>query len=151
MGLYHAHRGELDPAALVALEHQRFYVPVLRGKALRFAPLGHARGGRNRFGIAEPLATRSLRPAALDLVITPLVGFDEYGTRLGAGGGFYDRSFALRNRGRNRPLSVGLAFACQQVEALSCQPWDVPLDCIVTERGVIRPLQSPRREAATQE
>ena len=59
------------------------------------------------------------------------------GTRLGMGGGFYDRSFAfLRDPDKSgqRPRLVGLAYEFQQVEALVRQPWDVPLDAAATEK-----------------
>ena len=95
----------------------------------------------NEFGIPEPLL-RSRRVTAitrLDLVLTPLVGFDEQGNRLGMGGGFYDRSFAyLRQRQRwRKPHLLGVAFELQNCEqGLPHQQWDVPLDGVVTESGV---------------
>ena len=74
----------------------------------------------------------------LDLVLMPLVGFDSTGSRLGMGGGFYDRSFAfLRRRQKwRKPNLIGAAFDCQKVEQIDGQSWDVPLSGVMTESGV---------------
>jgi 5-formyltetrahydrofolate cyclo-ligase len=94
---------------------------------------------RNRFGIAEPRAVHRQRIVthALDLVLTPLVGFDAEGNRLGMGGGFYDRSFGFLGRRRcwRKPRLVGLAYDFQQLRQLPAQPWDVPLTAVVTDAG----------------
>jgi 5-formyltetrahydrofolate cyclo-ligase len=57
------------------------------------------------------------------------------------GGGYYDRALRHRISGGawRRPRIVGVAFACQETDRLTAAPWDVPLDLIVTERGVLRP------------
>lgn len=98
---------------------------------------------RNHYGILEPGSRRRahIAPEALDMVLMPLVGFDRRGHRLGMGGGFYDRSFAFKNRSRKlgeKPLMVGIAHSVQEVAQLAAEPWDVPLDLIVTELEVIR-------------
>lgn len=99
----------------------------------------HWRTGR--FHIPEPVPHRrgafaSLRH--LDLVVIPLVGFDHCGNRLGMGAGFYDRSLAFRRLRRHwlKPFLLGLAYDCQQTGKIPCQPWDVPLDGVVTESGL---------------
>ena len=123
-----------------------YCLPVLQpGKRLRFAPW---RAGdpllQNCFGIPEPdLQPSSLiDPEELDHVLLPLIGFDASGQRLGTGGGYYDRSFAFRRGQRRAPRLIGIGYACQQVEALPAADWDVPLDLIATERGLIVPGQS---------
>ncbi len=123
---------------------RRWYLPVLHpfrpGRLwfARYRPVDPMRP--NRFGIQEPQRRgRQLCPAhGLDLVLLPLVGFDTHCNRIGMGGGFYDRSFAflLRRRYWRRPLLIGLAHECQRVDAIERQPWDVPLDAVVTERGI---------------
>lgn len=114
-----------------------YCLPVLDGDQLRFAPWrpGDALVS-NRYGIPEPdVAAASLLDArTMALVVLPLVGFDTRGQRLGMGGGWYDRSFAFRNRHPAPPWLVGAAFAAQQVEALAPQPWDVALDAVCSER-----------------
>ena len=67
-----------------------------------------------------------------DVVIMPLLGFDARGTRLGYGGGYYDRTL---EKLRKKPRLVGLAFAAQELESIPREPHDVPLDVIVTEQG----------------
>ena len=94
----------------------------------------------NRFGIAEPkLDCSAICPVAqLSLICLPLVAFDDKCHRLGMGGGFYDRTLSQLSQlspasGRlAKPILLGLAHPCQQVESLPQQPWDVPLDAILT-------------------
>ena len=80
------------------------------------------------------LAPSELAPRAEpDIVIMPLLGFDGSGTRLGYGGGYYDRTLAAMTR---KPRLVGLAFAAQELEHIPREPHDVPLDAVVTEAGI---------------
>jgi 5-formyltetrahydrofolate cyclo-ligase len=67
-----------------------------------------------------------------DVILMPLLGFDKHGTRLGYGGGYYDRTL---ERLRKRPRLVGLAFAAQELDRIPREAHDVPLDVIVTEQG----------------
>ena len=71
-----------------------------------------------------------------EIVIVPLVAWDETGGRLGYGGGFYDRTLeGLRAR---RPvLAIGFAFNVQQAYDLPLEVTDQPLDMIVTEDRVL--------------
>lgn len=145
---YWACDGELDPRPVLErawTEGRQVFLPVLVGeppRSLRFAPYQAAAPlRRNRFDIPEPevASTECLQAEDLDLVLVPLVAFDSTGTRLGMGGGFYDRSFAFP-RGANemgrRPYLLGLGYEFQAVAELIRQPWDVPLDAVVTERAL---------------
>ena len=146
IAIYLPVRGEISPLALRlhANPRQRFYLPVLspcRQQGLLFLHWHSATRFRaNRYRIDEPrLQYSHLLPARqLDLVITPLLGFDAAGNRLGMGGGYYDRSFAFKSRltAHSRPFLLGFAYAFQQVEALPYRPWDIPLNGVVTERGL---------------
>lgn len=141
---YWAVQGEIALHALLSPAPAFVYcLPCLApGQQLRFAPwcFGDALV-QNRFGIPEPdLAPESqLMPQDLDVVLVPLLAFDARGARLGSGGGFYDRSFAfLHGLARPaRPLLIGVAHAFQQVEHLPDETWDVALDLVVTDAGVI--------------
>lgn len=143
---YWACDGELDPALLlerVWATGRSVYLPVLAGEnALRFAPYSPGMPmRRNRFNIPEPEVApeRWLEPHRLDLVPTPLVAFDPTGTRLGMGGGFYDRAFAFLGNPNYRghcPVLLGLGYEFQGVAALVRQVWDVPLDAVVTDAAL---------------
>ena len=101
---------------------------------------------RGRWGILEPEGSARIATRRLEVVFMPLVGFDDEGNRLGMGKGFYDRamSFRLLHPRSRRPLLVGLAFACQQVEVLPARAHDVPLDLAITELGICRfPARHP--------
>jgi 5-formyltetrahydrofolate cyclo-ligase len=148
IAVYHAADHELDPAPLVAAARRlgkQCYLPVLHpflhGK-LVFVPWDERTRLRpNRFGILEPAGRRPRRPARqLDLVVVPLVGFAADGTRLGMGGGYYDRSFAFRRicKAWPKPRLLGFAYACQQLEQLTANPWDIRLDAVVTEQELLR-------------
>ncbi|MGK0411262.1 MAG: 5-formyltetrahydrofolate cyclo-ligase [Shewanella psychromarinicola] len=86
----------------------------------------------NRFNIAEPkLDVGNIATVEqLDMIVTPLVAFDNNGNRMGMGGGYYDRTLAQVID--NKPLAVGYAHDCQQVNVLPIEYWDVPLPVIIT-------------------
>ncbi|WP_236645269.1 5-formyltetrahydrofolate cyclo-ligase [Aidingimonas lacisalsi] len=152
VALYLPNDGEIDPTPLIDWLQRRnaeVYLPVLR-------PLAHNRlwfirydrhtpMRRNRFGIHEPDTRHGAHRArrrpvwALDLVLLPLVGFDSRGQRLGMGGGFYDRSLAFTRHRRPRPVLIGAAHACQEVDHLPSADWDVPLDAIVSDQQTLYP------------
>jgi 5-formyltetrahydrofolate cyclo-ligase len=149
---YLANDGELDLDAVIQLcwaLGKRVYLPVLsriHHNHLHFLPCAPGEAlVLNRYGIAEPRLRprRMLSASQLDLVLLPLVGFDARGNRLGMGGGYYDRTFGfLRGRRRwRKPHLVGVGFDFQQVEqhgveGLTRQPWDVPLEGVLSESGL---------------
>jgi 5-formyltetrahydrofolate cyclo-ligase len=101
---------------------------------------------RSRFGIREPCLSdrRRIRPSRIGLVLMPVVGFDRSGTRLGMGGGFYDRYFArLAGRPGLHNRLVGVAFECQKVKSLQRHAWDIPMTAVVTETRVYRNAGTP--------
>ncbi len=147
---YLSNDGEPDLGLLLnraALMGKRVYLPALHRKSLWFLPLSsNASMVQNQFGIAEPAChpDQRLKPFALDLVLVPLVAFDDSGSRLGMGGGYYDRSFAfLHQRTRwRRPRLIGVAFEFQRAGEIPSRPWDVRLDGIITERGLCEPKRA---------
>lgn len=71
-----------------------------------------------------------------DLMLVPLSAFDARGHRIGYGAGYYDRAIArLRDMGR-APRLIGIAFDCQEVDAVPEEPHDVALDAVLTESGL---------------
>lgn len=124
-----------------------YCLPVLCEDArLRFAPWhpGDALLA-NRFGIPEPDVPSSalIEAEAMAMVVVPLVAFDARRQRLGMGGGWYDRSFAFRNRCAAPPWLVGAAFAAQQVDALAAEAWDVVLDAVCSEHKTFLTVELP--------
>ena len=89
----------------------------------------------SRFGVLEP---SKFHPSATpDVVILPLLSFDQCGRRLGYGGGYYDRTLrALRRKGE--VLAVGAAYQGQEVDKILVNSHDQKLDAIVTDRSVFR-------------
>lgn len=148
IALYLPNDGEMDLTPLLqrALAMgKRCYLPVLSPiyhNRLWFAPYdGDNPMELNRFGIPEPITNWSqMRPVwTLDLILTPLVAFDDAGNRLGMGGGFYDRTLAYLTRRRHwrKPRLLGTAYAFQQVSQLPSESWDVPLHGVATEKELL--------------
>ncbi|MGD8175193.1 5-formyltetrahydrofolate cyclo-ligase [Marinimicrobium sp. ARAG 43.8] len=152
IALYWPNNGEVDPRLLaesVWRSGKHCYLPVLhptQPRRLWFVEwLPGAALTPNRFGIPEPdpHVFRRMPARFLNVVLTPLVGFDRDGGRLGMGGGFYDCTFAFKNRealqgkGRRGPELIGLAHACQEVPALPCEPWDVPVGTVITDQELL--------------
>lgn len=146
IGFYLPQGGEFDVHPL--LEHAlgmrlACYLPVLprRGRVMRFGRvMRHTPMQPNRYGIPEPVDARPLRARQLDLLLMPLVGFDSQGYRLGMGGGYYDATLAFMAHRRlwRKPRLVGIAYECQHADALPHDPWDMPLDAVLTERQLYR-------------
>lgn len=124
-------------AAALGRSRQVFLPRVLRlgTRRLVFTRLDQVRRWRrSRLGMLEPVAGPFVSVRRLDVVCLPLLGFDAAGGRLGQGGGFYDATLASRRLGSHKPRLIGLAYACQQVEQLPMEPWDVRLDMVLTEK-----------------
>lgn len=130
---------EADPAPLVQAAEQAgctLALPHVVDKATPLRFLAWHTGMAllaGPFGLAQPVASADV--LRLDIILTPLVGFDRRGHRLGQGAGHYDRAFAdLPNAWR-----IGVAWSMQEVASLPTDPWDVPLHAIATEREWITP------------
>ena len=144
IAFYYATDGEMDPSPLIERAMKagkRCYLPVLRQRpasALWFSLYETGSSLRpNRFGIPEPNKRRRITPPwGLDLIMLPLVAFDIKGTRLGMGGGYYDRtlSFRLKRSHWKGPKLIGLAHELQRIDSLPRNPWDIPLDGVITEQ-----------------
>ena len=137
VGGYHASGAEADPAALLArLVKQGCHVafPRVTGPeqplSFHLVPDGDVlRPGS--FGIPEPLQHWPVVTPSLLLV--PLLAFDAKGTRLGQGGGFYDRTLA-----RMSAPAIGIAYAGQEVDFIPRDAHDRSLAAILTEQGLRR-------------
>ena len=86
-----------------------------------------------KLDIPYPKASAELVP---NTVLLPMNGFDRQGYRLGYGGGFFDRT--LDSLSDSKPLVIGVSFELAAIATIQPQPWDIPMDYVVTERGVYR-------------
>ncbi|MGH6741178.1 MAG: 5-formyltetrahydrofolate cyclo-ligase, partial [Bradyrhizobium sp.] len=84
------------------------------------------------YDIPYPASGEPVKPSIL---LIPVVGFDEAGYRLGYGGGFYDRTIATYTE---KPLCVGNGFELGRLATIYPLPHDIPMDYVVTERGLYR-------------
>jgi len=89
------------------------------------------------YGIMEPDRdhTREIRIGEIDVHVIPGLAFDRSGYRLGHGGGYYDRFLSGVPKSA---LKAGLSFGSQILDALPKDPWDIPVDCIISEKEVLR-------------
>jgi 5-formyltetrahydrofolate cyclo-ligase len=92
---------------------------------------------KNKWGILEPhMPVDFIHPLQVDMVIVPMLGFDNRGHRLGYGAGYYDQFLALT---RPACIKIGICFeAGHLTTALPNEPHDIPLDFVVTEQAIMR-------------
>lgn len=142
IALYLATDGEVDlhyllQAAWRARKHT--FLPVVTGKHSMsfcyFRPGDRLR--RSRYGMTEPLHALTIDPAAIDLIVTPLVAFDRLGQRLGRGGGYYDRALPAAQKYARQSSCIGAAFSFQELDEVPSDSWDRRLHSVVTEKETI--------------
>lgn len=125
--------------------HKQCYLPVLtKEKSLFFVAYRYGDSLiKNRYGIYEPKIHKDILSAKeLDVVLMPLIAFDQTGVRLGTGGGYYDKtfSFMLSDGGKlvSSPHMIGIGFAVQEAKSpLPKDPWDITMEAVITEQGVV--------------
>ena len=89
----------------------------------------------SKFGILEPKNSKiEIIP---DLILVPLVAFDNRLNRIGYGKGYYDRSLKKINRIKKNSISLGIAYSFQKCRNIPVNKHDFKLDYIFTERGII--------------
>ncbi len=139
IALYQAIGGEISLNNLwksAPLQGKFCYFPVLSNDSLLFLPATPATPfKRNRFGISEPDIDLSLaiRPDLVDIIFMPVVAFDNYGTRVGMGAGYYDRTLAQVNHQR----LIGVAYDFQHCSYIEAQSWDIPMTAVVTPQRIL--------------
>ena len=88
----------------------------------------------NKFGIPEPISKKIIYP---DILLMPLVAYDNNLNRLGYGGGFYDR-YIKKIEKIKKIIKIGLAFSCQKVKKVPIDKYDKKLDFIITEKEILK-------------
>jgi 5-formyltetrahydrofolate cyclo-ligase len=142
-------RSEVDPRPLmraVAALGFPLALPVFDKESMLF----------QRFAFGDPLlpapfGTSKPHPSATEvlpgILLVPLAAFDSSGGRLGWGKGHYDRAISRLREGPGLMLALGIAFSFQELERLPLEPYDQPLDCVVTETGLIDAHRQSLRQA----
>jgi 5-formyltetrahydrofolate cyclo-ligase len=138
LGLCWPHRNEYDArhlAAAMRARGARTALPVVK-KAREPLVFREWHPGvkmqEGVLGIPFPADSEEVKP---DVLLVPPVGFDEAGYRLGYGGAFFDRTLAAATP---RPVAIAVAFELSRLSTIYPQPHDIPMDFVVTERGVYR-------------
>jgi len=137
--LYRAMGSEIDPAPLgrrLAASGVALALPVVVAPD---APLVFRRAVDDCALVPDALGIPAPGPEAEvvipDLIVTPLLGFDVYGARIGQGGGFYDRTLASL-RSRAHVFALGLAYDGQNVGRFAREAHDQLLDGVLTPSGL---------------
>ena len=133
IGIYCSTKGEVDTYGL--MEHWfwdediTIATPRVHGDDMDFYKISSFRDlALGRFGILEPQTDNKIEPRDLDVIIIPMVAFDDYKHRIGYGKGYYDRYLK-----RTSARKIGIAFAFQEVDEISVDPFDVDCDIVITE------------------
>ena len=89
----------------------------------------------NKFGILEP--KNSIKDIIPDLIMVPLVAFDNHLNRIGYGKGYYDRSLKKIRKINKNAITLGIAYSFQKCTQIPVNDNDFRLDYIITEKGII--------------
>ena len=138
LGVYWPFQAEFDPRALIDWVIEQGFAVALPAVVDKKGPLEYRAWRPDEalvdgvWNIPIPQARELVTPQA---VLAPLVGFDQQCYRLGYGGGYFDRTLAALSP---RPLAIGVGFEISHIETIFPQPFDIPMDVIVTEALIRR-------------
>ena len=129
--IYLPYGSEVDITAVMENSRQSFAVPkTYPDHCMRFFSYEHTMPlEKSRFGVWEPIGGNEI--TEFDVIVVPLVAFDEECHRLGHGQGFYDR-YVKDFRGR----VIGVGYECQKLEHVACEEHDQLLDMVISETSV---------------
>ena len=138
-GGYYPSNYEIDDLAILdLLEKKNFKVslPIIKkDNQMNFYRWSRSDPLRvNKFGIPEPVSSKIFYP---DILLVPLVAYDDNLNRLGYGGGYYDR-FIEKLEKTKKIIKIGLAFSFQKISSIPIDQYDKRLDFIITEKEILR-------------
>jgi 5-formyltetrahydrofolate cyclo-ligase len=107
---------------------KKFFLPRVNGINLEILPYDRTRTHLGAFHIEEPDGNDTSSINDMEMIIVPAMAYDRNGNRVGRGKGYYDRLLA-----KCKALKVGVAYDCQMVDEIECEPTDVPVDVVITE------------------
>ena len=133
---------EVDTSAIIERAwsaKKRVFLPVIsaHGEMTFHETLPGTAMAMNHFGLWQPVSGKPIDARRLDVVVTPLVAFDNERNRIGMGGGYFDRTFSFLGSRQHwlRPKLIGVAFGCQCVEKIPPNPWDIPVFRVFADTG----------------
>lgn len=146
IGIYLDAFGEIQTQAIIDhcfKQHKKVFLPLICNMNQRLVwveiskqQYRNRRFAYHRLGMQQAMATRGVHVSHLDLLILPLLACDALGSRIGMGGGYYDRTLASAPY---RPYRLGIAHHFQFVQQTFIrQPWDQPLDALITPETSLR-------------
>lgn len=143
MAAYSAFAGEVSLNIIIRQafhDRKRVCLPIVDKHGMTFQCIEpDEKLALNKLGISQPLqdSKRVLDISTLDLVLVPLLAIDQRGNRIGMGGGYYDRYFATAENTLHsrRAVLIGIAYDWQTCDNIQVNPWDIPMDGMVTEKG----------------
>ena len=138
LGGYYPSNYEIDDLEILRLLEKRNYnisLPIIkRNNQMNFFKWSNNDPLRiNKYGIPEPVSAKISYP---DILLIPLVGYDNYLNRLGYGGGFYDR-YIEKIEKLKKVIKIGLAFSYQKLKSVPINQHDKRLDFIITEKEIL--------------
>jgi len=139
---YVSFRNEVDTYGIInelLKADKKVVVPVCNTSKINLIPsrlLSIDELSFSHFGLMEPKGPyiRPVNPEEIDIILVPGLAFDKNKNRLGFGKGYYDR---FLNQVRFDSLKIALAFHFQILDILPVESWDVPMDMIITEKGIV--------------
>jgi 5-formyltetrahydrofolate cyclo-ligase len=138
LGVFWPFRREFDPRPLIETLTAAGRVVALPVVIDRHGPLEYRawRPGEDLVSGVWDIPIPAKRGIVIPtMVLAPLVGFDGASFRLGYGGGYFDRTLAALTP---RPFAIGVGFEFQRLDTIYPQPFDIPMNLIVTEAGLWR-------------
>ncbi len=133
--MYHSLPDELSTREFIDRWSARksFYLPRVNGVNLDILPYDRSRLHLGAFNIEEPTGDETADINDIELIIVPGVAYDRRGNRIGRGKGYYDR--LLRD---TRAVTIGVAYSCQLCDDIEPDEFDVPVNYVITEDGIIK-------------
>lgn len=132
--VYNSFRNEVDTKKIISrlkALNKRVAYPITLGEEMVAGVPISKEFVKDKFGVLTPKDYTVL--TEIDVAIIPLLLCDSKKNRVGYGKGYYDRFLS-----KTPCLKVGVCYDFQVVESLTPNPWDIPLDIIVTPTRVIK-------------
>lgn len=136
IGIYLSYHNEVETWSLIkeVIHEKKICVPVVnQDRTMQFVLLDSFENlEKNKYGIDEPKKHHLIDKEQIELMIIPVVGYNDQGSRVGYGGGYYDK-YLKHFHGKK----IGIAYSFQHTNDFAVQEHDIALDMIITEKKII--------------